>query len=274
MILGATDLTGADWLALGNDALWLSEVELERPGKLSKLSAYIDGGGEVGRQVFRGVVYDSDLALIGYGNEALLDSATGQSWVDLRFERDPALDLPAGTLYIGLHAGASANVCRVAVNAALSEPRYRITDTYSDGPAATISLPAAGDTLLVFATTFAHRPVPFATDGELARLDFPDAQVALGVGPPERASFKVASCEWHGTLLDEEVGSFAIVNVAGPLVDLVGERIRLRCGRRYAYAYVHRQTELDCDLSLTRRLFSALAPLASEDIIVDVQTVG
>jgi hypothetical protein len=109
----------------------------------------------------------------------------------------------------------------------------------------------------------------------IARLPFPEAQDQLR-GAVESKSRTLASCEWHGAnsnLGDPERTSFAMVNENGPLTGLVGERIAVSFGARQVFAYVHRSAALDSDLSVTRRLFMALAPLSTTSLDVTVGVV-
>lgn len=112
-----------------------------------------------------------------------------------------------------------------------------------------------------------------------AALPFPEAQAQLaspGLMPTRPVA---ASCGWHGTGLDPERGSFAIVARDGPLADLVGERLavsrRDTAEARTVYVYVHADSDtLTEELSLTRRAFMALADPALEDVPVVVEVVA
>jgi hypothetical protein len=81
---------------------------------------------------------------------------------------------------------------------------------------------------------------------------------------------------WHGLRTDPERGAVALVQQGGALTDLVGERIRLRdpLTHREIFVFVNDEMVLaeDEDLSVTRRLFLALAPLwrTSVDVRVEV----
>jgi hypothetical protein len=154
------------------------------------------------------------------------------------------------------------------------------TDAYSDGAAATFGALTAGPRPALFATyiTPALMPVPLEEDAYFARRGFPSAQQQIGSTGPERGTRQRAVCGWHGTWVDEEPqgASFAIVQRDGDLADLVGERVKVSLGDRHIYAYVHRDADLDSgdEISLSRRLFIGLAPLATESLDVRVETLG
>lgn len=113
------------------------------------------------------------------------------------------------------------------------------------------------------------------TDMDLARLSFYTGQLLLA-GSVDARSLVSASLEWHGTSAngDPEVPSFVMVNTAGPLVDLVGERLRISFGGRSVYAYCHKASpEMDDDLSVTRQLFLRLATLDTTSLDVSVEVL-
>lgn len=111
-------------------------------------------------------------------------------------------------------------------------------------------------------------------DFTLGRLPFAESQAQLR-GPAETRSAKLATAEWHGAGPegDPERVSFAMVDEEGPLANLVGERVLVRHGTKQVYAYVHRSAALGSEISVTRRLFMALAPLATTQLPVVVSVV-
>jgi hypothetical protein len=111
-------------------------------------------------------------------------------------------------------------------------------------------------------------------DMMLARLPFYEAQEALR-GARQSGTARFASCEWHGASQygDPERTSFAMVDESGPLGELVGERIVVSFEGRQVYAYVHRSTQLDAEMSLNRRAFMALAPLSADALSVAIAVV-
>lgn len=112
-------------------------------------------------------------------------------------------------------------------------------------------------------------------DLTLAQFPYPTAQRLLA-GSVERGSRRRALAEWHGTSPDGDplVGSLAMVNPNGALADLVGERIKVTYQGRSVFAYVHRSSALDEDLSLTRTLFARLARLDATNIAALVEVLG
>lgn len=110
----------------------------------------------------------------------------------------------------------------------------------------------------------------------IARLPFDEAQAQLRA-PARTSTAVLAPVEWHGSSEygDPEVGSFAIVDEDGPLAGLVGDRVQVSFEGRAVFAYVHRSgVLLDAQISLTRRLFHALAPLSTTVIDATVAVAG
>jgi hypothetical protein len=121
----------------------------------------------------------------------------------------------------------------------------------------------------------------FAFPGEvddmtIARLPFYTGQRLLSGGVVPRSG-QYLNVEWHGTgdTGDPERGSFVMVREGSPAEELLlGERLKLTYGVRWVWAYCHITADLDEDLSLTRRLFLALAPLSLPSIGCYVEIVG
>lgn len=154
-------------------------------------------------------------------------------------------------------------------------------DTYADG-ASSIFGPVTpltvGMSIFASYTTLAQTTSD-EDDFYYARLPFERAQKMLDTGKTEQGSLRVAALGWHGNRLDQERGSFVIVNSAGPLADLVGERLRITSGRglaqaRSIIAYCHTRATLDADLSVPRRLFLALGELGDTHPDVEVEIVS
>lgn len=84
---------------------------------------------------------------------------------------------------------------------------------------------------------------------------------------PDRMLPTTYDVAWYGTAVNPQRGSFAIVQVDGPLDDLVGDHLRVWSGARSVNVYVlGRGEDLDTPLAITRRSFMALG-LLSEDAI-------
>lgn len=154
------------------------------------------------------------------------------------------------------------------------------SDSYGDGASSPFGGAVPIDlNLSIFATyTTAAQITPDEDDFYYARLPFERAQKVLDTGKTEPRSLRVANLGWHGNRLDQERGSFVIVNSDGPLADLVGERLRITVGRglavaRCVTAYCHTRATLDSDLSVPRRLFLALDQLGDERPEVEVEVI-
>src|SRR5262249_30617101 len=79
--------------------------------------------------------------------------------------------------------------------------------------------------LRMFSTVFFPPATPEVEDAALARMPYDYAQQLIGATGPVEGTAQVAACTWHGTILNPETGSFALVQRDGDLADLVGERI-------------------------------------------------
>jgi hypothetical protein len=129
----------------------------------------------------------------------------------------------------------------------------------------------------IFATYFTAPELPDIDDIQIGRYPFEYAQSILGMDPPQDATSTVASCSWHGTLLNPERGSFALVQRDGRFAELIGERVKVSTFLgKSVNAYVLGEAELDeeDDISLTRRLFLELAPLSTDAINVRVAVLS
>lgn len=106
----------------------------------------------------------------------------------------------------------------------------------------------------------------------LARQDFADAQAAMAGTPSLLGIYPVG---WYGANVDDDRGSFAIVNGFGPLADYVGDYVSVRHKNRSVLAYViGSQTAMPDQLALTRRCFMAIALLSSDPINAEVFLVS
>lgn len=111
----------------------------------------------------------------------------------------------------------------------------------------------------------------------IARRSFPTAQ-SLFEGPVLREATANAQIGWHDTEVCAETGAIALVPADGELTDLVGEIVvvkrRLPREIRSVYAYVLARAALADDLSLSRRAFLHLGPLAAEFLECSVEVVA
>lgn len=119
-----------------------------------------------------------------------------------------------------------------------------------------------------------ERRFPLLTDLEIARLPFGAAQTALETTPVVDTSV-LARAGWHGTALDRERGSFAIVNRGGKLKQMVGKRVSVSTfSGKSVIAVVSGEASMEDDISLTRRSFMEIGPLALESVGVKVQELS
>lgn len=98
-----------------------------------------------------------------------------------------------------------------------------------------------------------------------ARLPYLEAQVALS-GTVEESVADYFTCGWYGTTMHPDRGAYAIAQADGPLVDYVGDRLRLIYGLRSTIVYVFASADIPWQLGITRRSFAALDLLAKEQI--------
>lgn len=117
------------------------------------------------------------------------------------------------------------------------------------------------------------------TDTEYGRLPWIEAQSIFAQGGAELKTDQIVACGWHGTLVNPERGAFAIVNKDGLLADYVGERVKVTYDSgveapiRAVYVYVLDVDAIEEDISLTRRAFLSIAPLATETLSVHVEVM-
>lgn len=261
-----------------------TRLTMPRTGNLAKGSAYLDGGGSgVGAQVARLAIYDVNSSLLGQSDEIVVADGQAPAWVDFPFSlADGALGLPAGDLFAAIHAGALSSTIRVYGDDPHGAGGKSNADTYSDGPSNPFGA-ATGLTadLSIFLSYFeAYADIqPRETDLYYSRLPLEQSQSIFALGGPLEAHARLIDVGWHSTFLDPEIGAVALVRAGSPLEDLLGERIRIRthgtATSHAVYAYVHDlgpEDTMPWDLSITRLLFSRLAPLATYTLstIVDV----
>jgi hypothetical protein len=238
-------------------------------GLLVKLTARLDGlGPGVGAQELRGVVYRATGQLLAVSEPVTVADGAAAAWVD--FVLGGVAWEGGGDLRLGLQCGPVSTAARVHGTAGEGAA---FTDSYADGPVATMPGTSAAEGPAVFvtlATPFVPQERP--SDEDLARLPFRTAQRQLvGVVTQDRWN---ATAEWHGTREDPDRGSFALVREDGDLGELVGERLRVSRAGRSVYVVVKGSAELDEDLSLTRRAFLELGPLAADSLPVRVEVVA
>lgn len=79
---------------------------------------------------------------------------------------------------------------------------------------------------------------------------------------------------WHDTAISPERPAFAVVRRDGPMLELIGEIIRVTLDDRSCFVYVLGSALVPVDLSLTRRAFMAIGLLAAESVDTTVEVVG
>ena len=126
---------------------------------------------------------------------------------------------------------------------------------------------------LLISTTSVWTAPPDAPEDYYAELPWAEGQAVLAAGAPLAGSAKIASCGWHGTRTDPNRGWFAVVAQAGPLADLLGERVRVTAAGRSLCALVVDSRDVAEDISLARPAFARLAVLSTEQLTVRVEVM-
>jgi hypothetical protein len=266
-------------------------VTMPEPLLLAKATAYLDGGGagvsgSLGAQAVKALVYDGADNLLAESDEVVVQVGEAPTWQDFTFASLRGhLLLPAGLVSLGLHGGGLySNIARVYGDDPHGPGGKTNSDSYADGASLVFGAASALTADMSIFMTAAKRYADIApreTDGYLARLPWQQAQAALAVAGPIPRTGQVMSVGWHHTVLDAEVGANALVTAPGPFSYLVGERVKITTQGvpypRAVYAYVHDavpEGNLDWDLSVTRRVFSQLAMLATDMLDCVVEVVG
>lgn len=253
--------------------------------RLAKLTACVDGGGggaPTTRALVRPIIYQADV-LVAVGDETVINAGDPLAWRDFSFlgaYPDGAVVPTSGTVEYGLLVGGDASVIRVAqIDPQAPGGRWN-TDTYADGPSNPFGTTnALTATMSVFATASPlWVPRDTTTPDILARMGWETAQEMLSSGPLGTPVFDTLAT-WHGTAVDQNRGSFAVVRAGSVLKDLVGERLKLTTRSsarpRSCLVYVFQAvTALDADLSLARRAFAELELLAADFVDVHVEVLG
>jgi hypothetical protein len=260
------------------DTKRLGYFPLSRESLLAKISACLDGLGPGGSdQAVRGLIYDGAGKLVAHGDSILVPKGLPQTWLDLPFSEHIAQRLERGGYYLSLHAGPTITrepvaTARLYGDSSAAAGNLAGGDPYEDGPTAEVGVGVtiSGHQPSIFATTSPLWTFPRVDDFLNARYAFPESQAIL-VGHASRTYH--ASAAWHGTRFDGERGVFAIVRAYGPLADLVGQRLRIRRGKRSVVCYCHDEGDTAEDISLTRRAFLELAPLATTRLQVRVEVL-
>lgn len=269
--------------AVAKDTKRVAGFVVSAPTRIVKLSLACDGGGGAAPNNFalvRPVIYQGN-ALIAMGDEVRVASGDPVRWVDLPFVGafPSGVVAGAGTTEFGALVGGDPNVLRVAQIDPLSPGGRWNADTYTDGASATFgSATALTANMSIFATAspvWVERAT--AEMDVIARLGWTDAQRLL-LSATLASPVYAATAGWHGTVVDPNRGSFAVVRAGGPLADLVGERLKLTTvgnNARSCLVYVFQAvSSLEQDISLARRAFASLELLAIDTVDVKIEVLA
>lgn len=273
MIVG-TITQGGTATNLAVDKSYLSgALSLGEQSKLVKITLPLDGGGSgTGDQTLRAMVYEGAAggALLGTSDEVVIADGAALEWVDFAFPDLPLL--PVGDYYLAVGASSATTTARAYGTGALTST----TDTYADGPLATVpGSPSLNAGLSIFALLIApYAPGEQVSDRQIATLPMPNATAVFGSSAPDSSMVAAATCGWHGSRFAQETGAFAIVKLDGPLSDYVGERVQVRYEDRTTYVFVYDERDIIEDISLTRRAFMDLAEPSADELDVTVTAMG
>lgn len=249
-------------------------------GLFGKLAVYVDGlGGGNGTALLRGIVYAADGSLLGVSDEAQVRSGAPAGWVDLRFSTPGGCLLPAtGDYDLGVLVGGTTNVARVFTKPWQAGGR-RNANPYAAGPSDPFGAPTLLTTdLAVYGIAVGqYAPPDLAGEFYYARLPFLEAQKKLSETGPAPNTAHAARLAWHGTSVDPERGSFAVVQLNGVFSDWIGERVKITSWQQKGLpvksvrCYVHNYADLQTDLSVPRRVWAWLAPPGMDALQVTVE---
>jgi hypothetical protein len=251
-------------------------------GRVASVKVYLDGQGSGAAgspALLRPVIYRAaDNSLVAVGDELSLPSGSAAAWRDLTFvgAAPGGALLAAGDYDMGVIAGGASLTARVFQTVPDGAGGRWNADTYPDP-----SDPFGGATALtgrfaIVAQPFRAWAAPDELEVWYARMPHDEAQ-AVFAATGTQAGPKLASCSWHGTGLDPERGSFVVVRAGGRLDPWVGERVKITSRESgthrgdAVYGFVHNALDIDDDLSVTRRMFLALALPGLDRIEVAVE---
>lgn len=281
-LIGETRM-GTTMMPLAPDTKRSSEFPLFAAARITKISVGIDGNGGAApttTATLRGAVYQGNI-LLGSGSEVTVVSGMPLSWVDLPLAplNPTGVAVTSGEVEFAVLVGGTPGLVRVAQID--PDPPYgggrSNNDTYSDGPSnpygAAVSTSAA---MSIFGTI---TPDWFARDATsfdvVARMGFLEAQRLLA-GLLTTETYE-ATTSWHGTRVDANRGSFAVVLAGGALAGLVGKRLlvtsKTHAGRSCLVYVTAAVSSLDADISLARRAFAQLELMSADTLDVHLRVV-
>lgn len=291
MIVGNQQV-GPSAVDLTADYVYATGYEFPILGSVAKLSAYLDGDGSGnGDQQVRAAVWAEDGTVFAQGEPVTIIDGQAASWVDLPFNH-PYIGkkMPRGRYLFGIQNGNPSASARLhgdttVSGVVLSEPEdgyitvgtsyatgRRAADTFSDG----LTTLAAGSATIrpaIFLTGADRFAYPNLADEQYAAYAFPTAQARFSESQFKGDAAALASLGWHGVRFDPNQGSLAVVKANGALADFVGERVRIRRGRKSVFAYCYDERDIIEDISVPRRLFVALGFLSATALNVTVEVV-
>lgn len=278
-LVGETRL-GDTLFTLVPDTKRSSEFSTILPGYVAKLSVGIDGNGgaiPTTTATLRGLVYQSGV-LLSVGDEVVVTSGDALTWRDLPFTvaAPGGVSIAAGEVEFGVLVGGTANLIRVMQidpDSPWGGGRTN-ADAYAGGASNPYgSATSLSATMSIFATIASQWEENSAAPGDvIAKLGFADAQILLS-GTLQDETYETTT-SWHGTVVDENRGSFAVVRSGGALEGLVGKKIQVtsKTHNRSVIVYVTAKTpSLDADVSLARRAFAQLDLLSADFLDVHLR---
>lgn len=282
MILGSTAHGTPHDLSAGE--LYARQIDMPAGGAhLAAVSALIDGqgpGAASGAATVYPAVYDEAGDLLTVGAGVVIAAGAPVAWRTLRL--DVAGLALAGAPWIGLRAAGADNAARL-YGVAPGTADAVTAAAVGDAPATLDAAVASTLEAALLADVFAAYTAPVVEDAALARLPWSLAQRFLGVTGAIGSTGQTAVAGWHGSTTDPEQGASCIVRTDGPLAELVGERVlvtaRLGTLRRSVALYCHDEQDFgpdaaDEDISLSRRAFQSLAPLATDALTVEIEVLA
>lgn len=146
----------------GADRKRVNTYTLPTAGLVSRLNIYLQPSGEEGEQKLKGVVYGDEAGkpgkLLGVSSELVFHSTERGAWRALTFPEP--LNLPAGTYWIGVITGATANVASFRYDS-VGGSRYANANTYTAGPSNPFGTPETNDSeqMSIYATYASKAPL-------------------------------------------------------------------------------------------------------------------
>lgn len=279
LVAGDTRTEGVSQLTFDvlGDTVYLVVTTVPEGSLISKVTIGISGEGVgVGIQALRGFVVRGDGT---FGLTAAVEVMSGDpvGWVDLIAESPIAA---SGEIGVGVYVTGPDNVVAMFGTAGVGEETLTGTATGDPLVLGSLSAVVEEESIAVWATYAAPWAKPDEDNLYLASLGYGTAQRVLGAVAADPRTTRRARASWHGTFLDTQPqgASLALVQTGGPLADFVGERVQITYGQRSTVVYVHRLVDLDLDddtaISLSRRAWQALAPLAVGGIQVSASLIG